>query len=42
MTINIDIGTTSGQKKLLKGLEKLGFGDMQRMSPDEDQVQSSY
>ena len=35
MTINIDIGTTSGQKKLLKGLEKLGFGDMQRMSPDD-------
>ena len=35
MTIKIDIGATSGQKKLLLGLEKLGFGDMQRMSPDD-------
>tara|TARA_R110002051_G_scaffold155928_1_gene227773 strand:+ start:2623 stop:4977 length:2355 start_codon:yes stop_codon:yes gene_type:complete len=34
-TIKIDIGSTDKQKKLLDGLEKLGFGDLRRMSPDD-------
>jgi len=35
LTIGIDIGTTAKQKKLLEGLERLGFGDMRHMSPDD-------